>query len=56
MVQGTGRAVITATGMDTELGAIAAMLESTQEAPTPLQREIGRIGRMLGASPSSSLP
>ena len=50
VAQGTGRAVVTATGMDTEMGAIARMLESTQEDPTPLQREIGRIGRMLGVA------
>ncbi len=48
VAQGTGRAVVTATGMRTEIGAIATMLESTQEAPTPLQREIARIGRALG--------
>ena len=48
VAQGTGRAVVTATGMDTEIGSIAEMLEATQEEPTPLQREVGRIGRMLG--------
>jgi magnesium-transporting ATPase (P-type) len=48
VVQGTGRAVVTATGMRTEMGSIARMLEDTVEAPTPLQREVGRIGRMLG--------
>jgi magnesium-transporting ATPase (P-type) len=48
VAQGTGRAVVTATGMDTEMGAIAEMLEATHEDPTPLQREIARIGRMLG--------
>ena len=48
VAQGTGRAVVTATGMDTEMGAIAAMLEATEEEPTPLQKEVGRIGRMLG--------
>jgi magnesium-transporting ATPase (P-type) len=50
VVQGTGRAVVTATGMDTEVGAIAGMLEATREAPTPLQKEVGRIGRTLGAA------
>ena len=50
VARGTGRAVITATGMNTEMGAIAEMLEATQEDPTPLQREIGRIGRMLGVA------
>jgi potassium/sodium efflux P-type ATPase len=48
ITQGAGRAVVTATGMDTQMGAIAAMLEATEEAPTPLQKEIARIGRMLG--------
>jgi calcium-translocating P-type ATPase len=48
VVQGSGRAVVTATGMDTEMGSIAALLEATVEEPTPLQKEVGRIGRMLG--------
>jgi magnesium-transporting ATPase (P-type) len=48
VAQGTGRAVVTATAMDTEMGAIAEMLESTPEAPTPLQKEVAQIGRMLG--------
>jgi Ca2+-transporting ATPase len=48
VVQGTGQVVVTATGMDTEMGAIAEMLEATQEEPTPLQKEVSRIGRMLG--------
>jgi Ca2+-transporting ATPase len=46
--QGVGRAVVTGVGMSTEVGAIAKMLDATVEAPTPLQKEIGRIGRMLG--------
>jgi magnesium-transporting ATPase (P-type) len=48
VVQGTGRAVVTAIGMQTEVGAIAAMLEATEEEPTPLQNEVARVGRMLG--------
>jgi P-type E1-E2 ATPase len=48
IVQGTGRAVVTATGMHTEMGAIAHMLETTEEERTPLQDEVARIGRMLG--------
>jgi potassium/sodium efflux P-type ATPase len=48
VVQGTGRAVVTATGMHTEVGSIAEMLEATTEAPTPLQTEVRRIGKMLG--------
>ncbi len=50
IAQGTGRAVVTATGMRTEMGAIAAMLEATEEEPTPLRKEVKRIGRMLGTA------
>ncbi|HPO20190.1 MAG TPA: HAD-IC family P-type ATPase, partial [Rubrivivax sp.] len=48
VVGGSGRAVVTATGMRTQMGSIAGLLESTAEAPTPLQLEIARVGRMLG--------
>ncbi len=48
VAQGTGRGVVTAIGMDTEMGAIAEMLEATVEEATPLEKEVGRIGRMLG--------
>ncbi len=48
VAQGTGRAVVTAIGMATEMGAIAGMLEATREESTPLQKEVARIGRMLG--------
>lgn len=50
IVQGTGLAVVTATGMRTQIGAIAHLLETTEESPSPLQREVGRIGRTLGVS------
>lgn len=48
--QGVGRAVVTGTGMSTEMGRIADLLHTTQEDPTPLQREIARVGRMLGVA------
>ena len=48
VAQGTGRAVVTATGMNTEMGAIATMLEATSDEPTPLEKEVGHVGRMLG--------
>ena len=48
IVQGTGRAIVTSTGMRTEMGAIAHLLEATEEERTPLQDEVARIGRMLG--------
>ncbi|WP_310462199.1 cation-translocating P-type ATPase [Sphaerotilus sp.] len=47
-VQGSGRALVTATGMDSEMGAIATLLDATTAAPTPLQKEVARIGRALG--------
>jgi P-type Ca2+ transporter type 2C len=50
VTQGVGRAVVTATGMATQMGQIADLLHTTQEDPTPLQREIARVGRMLGAA------
>lgn len=46
--RGTGRAIVTATGMSTQMGAIATMLDETEDEPTPLQVEVGHLGRMLG--------
>ncbi|MDO8106195.1 cation-transporting P-type ATPase [Isoptericola sp. b441] len=48
VVRGTGRAVVVATGTDTETGRIAELLERTPTEPTPLQREMARVGRSLG--------
>jgi P-type Ca2+ transporter type 2C len=48
VVQGNGAAVVTAIGMNTEMGAIAHLLNITPEEPTPLQKEVRQIGRMLG--------
>lgn len=48
VAQGSARAVVTATAMDTEMGAIATLLEATADEPTPLALEVARIGRMLG--------
>jgi P-type Ca2+ transporter type 2C len=50
VVQGSARAVVTATAMDTEMGAIARLLEATADEPTPLAVEVARIGRMLGSA------
>ncbi|HEX4903321.1 MAG TPA: cation-translocating P-type ATPase [Acidimicrobiales bacterium] len=49
VVEGVGRAVVTATGMQTEIGRIAELLDRTEQEPSPLQDEIGRVSRMLGA-------
>ncbi|UOE42983.1 cation-translocating P-type ATPase [Agromyces larvae] len=48
VARGTGRAIVTETGMATQMGAIATMLDETREEATPLQQEVGRIGRLLG--------
>ncbi len=47
---GRGRAVVTTTGPATELGRIAGSLRETKEVETPLQRELDRVGRRLGAA------
>ncbi len=48
VVQGTGLALVTATGMATEMGRIAHLLATTPEQATPLQKEVRQIGVMLG--------
>jgi Ca2+-transporting ATPase len=45
---GRGRAVVTATGMQTQMGRIAEMLEKSPEETTPLQQELDRVGKILG--------
>ncbi len=45
---GRGRAIVTATGMHTEVGRIAGMLQQTEDEETPLQRELDRTGKLLG--------
>ena len=47
VVYGRGRAVITGTGMDTEMGKIAGALAAAQEEQTPLQRRLDELGRTL---------
>ncbi|MGZ6641055.1 MAG: cation-translocating P-type ATPase [Solirubrobacteraceae bacterium] len=48
VTRGRGRAVVTATGMATEMGNVARLLGRTEAESTPLQREVARIGRALG--------
>jgi Ca2+-transporting ATPase len=45
---GHGIAVVTATGMHTEMGRIAGLLKDTHDEATPLQRELDHTGKMLG--------
>ncbi len=44
---GRGRAVVVATGMGTEVGRIAGLLETAEKQPTPLQQELDRTGKRL---------
>ncbi|MFM8322776.1 MAG: cation-translocating P-type ATPase, partial [Chloroflexota bacterium] len=44
---GRGRAVVTATGMQTEFGKITGMLQQVQETQTPLQENLDRVGKTL---------
>ena len=46
---GRGRAVVTATGMQSELGKVAGLLRRTEDEATPLQKELDRTGKLLGA-------
>ncbi len=47
VVYGRGRALITRTGMDTEMGKIAGALANTEEEQTPLQRRLNELGKTL---------
>jgi P-type Ca2+ transporter type 2C len=45
---GRGRGVVVNTGMNTEIGLIARLLQSFEIEPTPLQRKLAQLGRTLG--------
>lgn len=45
---GRGRGVVTAVGMDTQIGLIAEMLQSEGEDDTPLQKKLTHLGKLLG--------
>ena len=45
---GRGRGVIVGTGMNTEVGKIANMLQSTEATETPMSKRLGQLGKVLG--------
>lgn len=45
---GTALAIVTATGMDTQMGKIAGLLEEEEGSVTPLQKKLAQLGRSLG--------
>ena len=47
VVSGRGRAIVFATGMHTEFGRIAHLTQTTREWPSPLQREIAHLSRLV---------
>ena len=47
VVAGSGRAVVVATGMSSELGRIAGLMQRQEREPTPLQKKLAELGRAL---------
>ena len=48
VTQGTGRAIVTSTGMGTQVGKIADLLQATEDDETPLQKEMNYVSKILG--------
>jgi Ca2+-transporting ATPase len=47
---GRGRGVVAGTGMDTQIGRIAEMLQSYEKEDTPLQKKLAHLGKRLGTA------
>jgi len=45
---GRGRAVVTSSGMDTEFGKIAQLVQTDLQEPTPLQKRLASVGKWVG--------
>ncbi|MEI7772023.1 MAG: cation-translocating P-type ATPase, partial [Chloroflexales bacterium] len=48
VASGRGRALVTATGPASEIGRIAGSLQESEDESTPLQKELARVGKLLG--------
>ncbi len=49
VTRGRAELLVTDTGMRTHVGLLAAMLEETEEGPTPLQQQLDRLGKRIAA-------
>lgn len=47
VTRGTGRAIVVRTGMDTEMGKIADLIQNTESQETPLQHRLEQLGKIL---------
>ena len=47
---GRGKGLVTCTGMNTQIGLIAQMIQSFEDEATPLQKKLGHLGRVLGTA------
>ena len=45
---GRGQGIVVETGMNTEVGKIAGILNNTEKSDTPLQRRLNKLGKTLG--------